>query len=76
MNEAERIGDSHRARKRLFAKGLRRHYLTIEEIESDLPPGAITDAERWLLYYSLQAMEIEIRGDPDRAGEGPLDGHG
>lgn len=58
-----KIGKSHLARKALFRKGLRKGFLTVEEIESALPPGTLTVAERWLLYYSLRAAEIEIIGD-------------
>lgn len=58
-----KIGRSHRARKQLFQRGLRRGFLTIQEIETALPPGSLTAAERWLLYYSLRAAEIEIRDE-------------
>ena len=58
-----KIGKSHLARKDLFRKGVRRGYLTVEEIERTLPPGAMAAAERWLLYYSIRAAEIEIIGD-------------
>lgn len=55
-----RIGKSYIARKELFAKGLREGRLTVQEIEEALPPGSLTAAERWLLYYSLKAAEVEI----------------
>ena len=55
-----RIGKSYMARKALFAKGLREGRLTVQEIESALPPGTLTAAERWLLYYSLRAAQVEI----------------
>ncbi len=58
-----RTGRNHRAKKELFQKGLQRGYLTIQEIETSLPPGALTAAERWLLYYSLRAAEVEIRDE-------------
>lgn len=58
-----KIGKSHFARKALFRKGVRQGYLTVEEIEEALPAGTLTPAERWLLYYSLRAAEIEILGD-------------
>lgn len=58
-----KIGKSHLARKEIFRRGISRGYLTVEEIESALPPGAMAAAERWLLYYSLRAAEIEIIGD-------------
>jgi hypothetical protein len=56
-----KIGRSHKARKALFARGIRRGYLLIEEIDEALPPGSLTDAERWLLFYSLQAARVELR---------------
>lgn len=58
-----KIGESHQARKELFRKGVRRGFLTVEEIEKSLPPGVLAAAERWLLYYSLRAAEIEIVAD-------------
>lgn len=59
-----KIGRSHRARKDLFARGLRQGYLTVDEIEAALPDGSMTPSERWLLYYSLRAAQIDIRGEP------------
>lgn len=56
---------SHRARKELFQLGIRRGVLTVQEIERALPPGSLTDAERWLLYYSLRAAGVEIREQGD-----------
>ena len=56
-----KIGRSHKARKALFARGIRRGYLLIEEIDEALPPGSLTDAERWLLFYSLKASRVEVR---------------
>jgi hypothetical protein len=55
-----RIGKSYVARKALFAKGLREGRLTVQEIEEALPAGTLTAAERWLLYYSLRAAQVEI----------------
>jgi len=55
-----RIGKSYMARKALFAKGLRDGRLTVQEIEEALPSGTLTAAERWLLYYSLRAAQVEI----------------
>jgi hypothetical protein len=55
-----RIGKSYMARKALFAKGLRDGRLTVQEIEEALPAGTLTAAERWLLYYSLRAAQVEI----------------
>jgi hypothetical protein len=69
-----KIGKSHYARKALFRKGIRQGYLTVEEIEQALPPGTLTPAERWLLYYSLRAAEVEILGDEaDLLAAGLLD---
>lgn len=69
-----KIGQSYLARKRLFAKGLHDGRLTIQEIERALPPGALTAAERWLLYYSLRAAQVEIvdqvTGEVDHGGFG------
>jgi len=62
-----KIGKSHIARKELFRKGVRKGFLTVEEIEGALPPGTLAVAERWLLYYSLRAAEIEIVGDETEA---------
>jgi hypothetical protein len=58
-----KTGRSHEARKRLFQSGLRRGFLTVQEIETALPPGALTAPERWLLYFSLRASEVEIRDE-------------
>ena len=55
-----KIGRSHKARKALFTRGIRRGFLTVEEIDEALPPGSLTDAERWLLFYSLHAARVEI----------------
>lgn len=55
-----RIGRSHKARKALFTRGIRRGFLTVGEIDEALPPGSLTDAERWLLYYSLHAARVEV----------------
>jgi len=55
-----KIGRSHKARKALFTRGIRRGFLSVEEIDEALPPGSLTDAERWLLYYSLHAARVEI----------------
>jgi hypothetical protein len=56
-----KIGRSHKARKALFARGIRRGFLVIGEIDDALPPGTLTDAERWLLFYSLKAARVEVR---------------
>ncbi len=57
--------ESHEARKALFQLGIRRGTLTLDEIERALPPGSLSPAERWLLFYSLRAAGVEIR---DREG--------
>jgi hypothetical protein len=62
---------SHRARKALFQRGIQRGALTVQEIERAVPDGSLTDAERWLLYYSLRASGVEIsdaRGVPVEPG--------
>jgi hypothetical protein len=59
-----KIGRSHLARKALFRRGLRQGHLSVADIEEALPVGSLTPAERWLLYYSLRAAEIEILGEP------------
>lgn len=56
-----KIGRSHDARKDLFALGIRRGYLFLGEIDEALPSGSLTDAERWILFYSLQASRVEVR---------------
>ena len=55
-----KIGRPHKARKALFTRGIRRGFLTVQEIDEALPPGSLTDAERWLLYYSLHASRVEV----------------
>jgi hypothetical protein len=62
--EPTKTGKNHRARKELFARGLRQGYLDVEEIEQAMPEGSLTPSERWLLYFSLRAAEIEIRLEP------------
>ncbi len=64
-----KIGRSHLARKALFRRGLRQGHLAVADIEAALPAGSLTQAERWLLYYSLRAAEIEILGEPPEAVE-------
>ncbi len=55
-----KIGREHKARKALFTKGIRRGFLTLQEIDAALPAGSLSDAERWLLFYSLHAARVEI----------------
>jgi len=57
--------ESHESRKTLFQVGIRRGHLTLDEIDRALPPGSLSPAERWLLFYSLRAAGVEIR---DRGG--------
>jgi hypothetical protein len=64
-----KIGRSHKARKALFARGIRRGFLVIGEIDDALPPGSLTDAERWLLFYSLKAARVEVRDSDGNALE-------
>ena len=61
-----KIGRSHKARKALFARGIRRGYLSLDEIDEAVPSGTLTDAERWLLFYSLRAARVEIRDSEGR----------
>ena len=53
----------HEARRSLFSSGFRRGFVTIDEIDEALPLRSMSSAERWLLYYSLNAIGVEIRGD-------------
>lgn len=55
-------GETHEARKAIFRKGVREGRLTVSDIEDTIPEGGLTPAERWLLYYSLRAAEVEIVG--------------
>lgn len=63
--------ESHEARKALFQLGIRRGYLTLDEIDRALPPGSLSPAERWLLFYSLRASGVEIRDRDGAAVEVP-----
>jgi hypothetical protein len=60
LSADSKIGRSYEARKALFTKGLREGRLTVREIEESLPTGVLTAPERWLLYYSLRAAQVEI----------------
>jgi hypothetical protein len=62
----ERIGKTYWARKALFVKGIRDKRLSVQEIERLLPPGSLSTSERWLLYYSLRAAEVELVDDETR----------
>jgi hypothetical protein len=62
----------HEARRSLFSSGVRRGFVTVEEIDRALPLTSTSSAERWLLYYSLNAVGVEIRlgsGARDAASE-------
>ena len=60
METPANIEGSYEARKALFKRGIRLGRITVKEIEEALPAGSLTAAERWLLYYSLRAAEVEI----------------
>jgi hypothetical protein len=51
----------HEARRSLFSVGVRRGFVTIEEIDRAFPLRSMSSAERWLLYYSFNAIGVEIR---------------
>ena len=61
-----KIGREHKARKALFTRGIRRGFLTLDEIDGALPAGSLSDAERWLLFYSLHAARVEIKDGDGR----------
>jgi hypothetical protein len=61
-----KIGGGHRLRKALFVRGLKLGTLNVDEIEAAVPPGMMTAAERWLLYFSLRAAEVELRDSDGR----------
>ncbi len=63
--------ESHEARKALFALGIRRGHLTVDEIDRALPQGSLSPAERWLLFYSLRAAGVEIRDGAGHSVEVP-----
>ena len=65
---------SHHARRELFQRGIQRGELTVQGIERALPVGSLSDAERWLLYYSLQAAGVRIHREGPSDGEGGRDG--
>ena len=65
--------ESHEARKALFQLGIRRGTLTVEEIDRALPPGSLSPAERWLLFFSLRAAGVEIRERGGADAEHPED---
>jgi hypothetical protein len=65
-----KIAPTHRARKALFQRAIRQGFLTVGEIERALPPGTLSATERWLLYYSLRASDVEIRDEDGQSVEG------
>jgi hypothetical protein len=67
-----KIGRSHKARKALFTRGIRRGFLTVQEIDEALPPDSLTDAERWLLYYSLHAARVKVVDSNGQRFEAPV----
>ena len=70
----EKIGKTYWARKALFEKGIRDKRLSVQEIERLLPPGSLSASERWLLYYSLRAAEVELVNDEPASGGFPPSG--
>jgi hypothetical protein len=60
-----RAGGGHRRRMELFMRGIKQGHIDVEEVEEALPPELLTAPERWLLYFSLHAADVELR---DRAG--------
>ncbi len=64
-----RVGRAHHARKELFARALREGTLTLQEVDRALPPGTLSDAERWLFHASLRAAGVilvdEVTGTVD-----------
>jgi len=70
----EKIGKTYWARKALFEKGIRDKRLSVQEIERLLPAGSLSASERWLLYYSLRAAEVELVDDEAASGGFPPSG--
>jgi hypothetical protein len=63
--------ETHEARKALFQLGIRRGTLSLDEIDRAMPPGSLSPAERWLLFYSLRASGVDIRDRDGGAVEVP-----
>ncbi len=61
-----KVGGGHRLRKALFVRGLKQGYLNVDDVEAAVPPGMMTAAERWLLYFSLRASDVELRDSDGR----------
>ena len=71
---ARASGRGHEARKALFRVGVRRGWLSPEEVEGAFLLGDLAPAERWLLVYSLRALGIEMRESGVEEGKDkPLD---
>ena len=68
-----RVGRAHHARKELFTRALRAGTLTLQEVDRALPPGTLSDAERWLFHASLRAAGIALVDE--RTGVTDLGGH-
>jgi hypothetical protein len=66
-DDLEDSSRSHAARKALFARALRRGWLTLAEIDDALPAGTLSQPERWLLLASLKAANVELRQEPPGA---------
>lgn len=61
QEEADPSLPAHAARKSLFARALARGAISQGEIDEALPPGSLSEAERWLLLYSLRAAGVDVR---------------
>jgi hypothetical protein len=62
-----RTGGGHAIRKALFRRGIQDGFVNVDEVEELLPDGLMTVAERWLLYFSLRASEVQLRDSTGRA---------
>lgn len=60
------MGSGHRLRKELFKRAIAQGWLDVDEVERSLPPDLLTAPERWLLYFSLQASDVELRDSDGR----------
>jgi hypothetical protein len=56
----------HQWRRDLFVRGLREGFVDAEQVEAEIPPGMMSASERWLLYFSLSASDIELRDGQGR----------
>ena len=39
---------------------MRRGHVTVDEIDEALPAGTLSSSERWLLYYCLNSIGVDI----------------